>query len=749
MSDRTRPALASNPAGCYAGGMHGRDAIGGLIDAKGHIRTAWRPVVDAMQAIGAAEFAARAATLDRRTRFDQPSGVAAVQRLDPIPVPLMDYEFASLAAGIVERAECLAALLDDVYGAQTCVAAGLMPGARLFGEAEFVRYLARQPGFRGQRLAFYAVDLVRDAASGGFAVLRDHTDQATGLGLAMSIRRSVAEVMPELFGKVTLASQRPVIESLQDWLHDEAGGGPIGLIAGGTADFADARLLARQIGAMVLRPDDLSCIGGALRLRTLAGSLPVRLLLRMGTSHGIDPLEQGGVPSRGVAGLFRVLRSNAGVMLNAPGSGVVGAPWLGPLLEPIFERRLGRAPRLRRAEEGMVTGLDADQAPVAGAGHFDFATMTLRLFALRIDEVWRVLPGGLGLARRADGSTVIKDVWVIDSGESDHGSVSPPHRAVPRGTRRLATDLPSRLADDLLWLGRMVERLDAGTRLLRLTLPRFIDASSLPHEAVQRVMLGACLVKARLLPDETTGPFLTARRLHEALAKRLPLTGLLQEVRRLLDQCGERFSVSMRELVQGALDRIPTEQDGDSQTHAACLGFVATFNGVVAEDASRSGGFVFLEIGRRLERAEALAETLAILLDGGLERLDPGLALAIELADAQLTYEFIHAAPISPVPAVALLVGAVDYPRSIAFQTAALEIALRRIDATDEAAAAARMTARLQGLALSLANARAGAEAISEVLTATRDEIEELSDRLTARYFAPVPPAHQVDRAEG
>jgi len=727
--------------------MHGRDAIGGLIDAKGHIRTAWRPVVDAMQVIGATEFAARAAALDRRTRFDQPSGAGTAPRLDPIPVPLMDYEFAALAAGLVERATFLGTLLDDIYGAQTSIADDLIPVSALFGAPDFVRQLARQPGFRGQRLSFYAVDLARDPATGRFGVLRDHTDQARGLGLAMSIRRSVAEVMPELFGKVTLASQRPVIESLQDWLHDEAGGGPIGLIAGGDADFADARLLARQIGALVLRPDDLSCAGGTLRLRTLAGSLPVSLLLRMAPSGGIDPLEQGGAPAHGIAGLFRVLRSNSGTMLNTPGSGVLGDDRLRPFLDTVHERWHGTLPQLRPV--APPSGLDAEQAPVAGSVNFDFATISHRLFAIRIGAVWRVLPGGLGFARRADGQEVVKDIWVIDSGETDHGTASPPNRSVVRAAGRIATELPSRLADDLLWLGRMVERLDAAARLLRLALPRFIDASSLPHEVAQRAMLASCLIKARLLPDETTGPFLSARRLHQTLDKERPLSELIGEVRRLLDHCGERFSISMRELVHAALDRIPSQPDSDPAAHTACLGFVAVFNGVIAEDASRSGGFVFLEIGRRLERAEALAETLGILLDGTVDRLDPGLSLAIELADAQLSYEFLHAGPISPIPAIELLIGAVDYPRSLAFQLDALAVALRRIGAEDQAVSASRLTRGLQGLALSLANGRGGPEAIGTQLESTHAAVEALAAELVARYFAPIPPAHRMDAEAG
>ncbi len=737
--------------------MLGGDAIGGLIDAKGQIRTPWRPVVNAMQAIGAAEFAARAAALDRRAQFESPNGTAQPHRLDPIPIPLMDYEFTSLAEAVAERAGFLGDLLDDLYGPQRSITDGHLPGDTLFEHPQFVRQLARQPGFTGSRLASYAVDLVR-YPDGGYRVLRDHTDRAAGLGLALAIRRFAAEVMPELFGTITLNSQRPVVETLQDMLHRIAGGGPIGLIAGSDADLADTRLLARYLGGTVLRPDDLSCSGGAVRLRTLAGATPVRLLLRQGSSTGIDPLEQGGPPAHGVPGLFRALRGNALTMLNAPGSGILQSAAFKACFSDLFHHRHGRRPMLSDSSEAALTEFDADQAPVAlrpasdgAAARFDYAPITLRLYALRINGTWRVLPGGLGHATRADGTTLIKDIWVIDSGEPaaprvDAAAIGPAHRSLPHGARTVAMDLPSRLADDLLWLGRMVERLDASARLLAVTLPRFADISTLPHEAAQRESLAACLVSAKLLPEDIIGPFLSARRVHESLARGKPLTHLVADVRRLLDHCGERFSISMRRIVEGALDQIPQDLNDDSRTFTACMQFVATFNGVIAEDASRSGGFVFLEIGRRLERAESLADTLAILLGGSLARLDPGLTLAIELADAQLTYEFSNAGPLLADSAIALLIGAADYPRSLTFQTELLAIALHRIGAEDQAATAERLTLALR----CLSGAVAGGETvdIGSTLKDTVATLDALADELATRYFAPIPLSRQVDEPQ-
>jgi uncharacterized alpha-E superfamily protein len=194
--------------------------------------------------------------------------------------------------------------------------------------------------------------------------------------------------------------------------------------------------------------------------------------------------------------------------------------------------------------------------------------------------------------------------------------------------------------------------------------------------------------------------------------------------------------------VQFALDQASDALAPNEETALpAILGFAATFAGVAAENMSRDGGWLFLEMGRRLERGETMAETLAILLDAPQERLEPGLALGIELADSVLSYDLRHAGILAPGPVLAMLLADPGNPRSLGFQCAALRWSLERLGADDDAESA-RL---LQHEATTLA---ARTTELSTPLTTVAARLRMLSDRVQRRFFTLLPEAHQLEDEE-
>jgi hypothetical protein len=62
-----------------------------------------------------------------------------------------------------------------------------------------------------------------------------------------------------------------------------------------------------------------------------------------------------------------------------------------------------------------------------------------------------------------------KDVWVPDAGETlSRTEIRPPRSA--SGRYAVAPEVPSRIAEQLFWVGRYAERIELATRLLRVTL---------------------------------------------------------------------------------------------------------------------------------------------------------------------------------------------------------------------------------------------------------------------------------------
>src|SRR5262249_20635704 len=97
---------------------------------------------------------------------------------------------------------------------------------------------------------------------------------------------------------------------------------------------------------------------------------------------------------------------------------------------------------------------------------------------------------------------------------------------------------------------------------------------------------------------------------------------------------------------------------------------LAAFNGMAAENMTRTYAWTFMEIGRRLERASNLSQMLLALFETETEEAAQSGALlfALEVGDSILTYRSRYLfAPLLPLVLDLLLVDETN-PRSIGFQ---------------------------------------------------------------------------------
>jgi uncharacterized circularly permuted ATP-grasp superfamily protein/uncharacterized alpha-E superfamily protein len=728
--------------------MYAAASCSEMTDQSGRIRSPWGPVMGAVRDMGEAELGRRAAALNRRMRLAAPFGTS--QHYDPLPAPLTALEFAGLEAGLRQRAQLLNLVLEDLYERQMLLREGYFPPALVFGNPHFLRgmHTAQPLGF--PRLAFYAADIIR-GADGGFQVLRDHTGIIPGLGHALTLRRQMAGTVPELFRASGLRSLRPEREMLVDHLQSTAQGGLVAVLSAGVAspakalDMMDDALLARALGVLLVEPGDLAARNGALHIKTLSGLLHVATLVRSLSGIELDPLEQGGRAGAGVAGAFGAIRAGMLTMLNAPGSGLLEALDLAGFVGPLFQRLLNAAPLLATSVGDPME--NASKAPFVKASGLAPMPMMFRLYAWHDGGGWRVLPGGLGFGLEQNDraekivATGMKDVWVLDADEPQMTFGAAPARPPERVKFLAAAHLPSRVADNLFWLGRSVERLESAARLLMLALPRLESATSLPRDAAESALVVRCLAQNGLLPGELGGGAVSGRLLRDALARRRPVAVLLKEVARLVHAASERLSPNMLTTVQFALNQATEALPDEETVLPSMLSFAATFAGIAAENMSRDGGWLFLEMGRRLERSVTLSENLAILLDAPPERLEPGMALGIELTDSVLSYDLRHAGILAPAEVLAMLLADRSNPRSLAYQCNAICVCLERLGADDDAETARQ----LQQEAVDLAGGVAG---LSGPLWAIGVRLRVLSDRVRQRFFTLLPEAHQLEEQE-
>ena len=225
------------------------------------------------------------------------------------------------------------------------------------------------------------------------------------------------------------------------------------------------------------------------------------------------------------------------------------------------------------------------------------------------------------------------------------------------------------------------------------------------------------------------------------------VTGLLRD-----RVTGEMHAVTTRGLreVEEALARIPARGDGRAldvvfQAMSRVLAFTAALSGLAAENMVRGGGRLFLDLGRRVERAQGVADQMACALEfpGAAHqpaRVEHGLRLALELCDSSITYRSRYLAVVQPAPALDLLLADDGNPRGLAFQLDAMRALLSEIGGAADTAlavAAAALQEEPQAMVSTVSEATdqsAAALLLPARLRSMHDAVADLSDRVSRHH---------------
>lgn len=748
---------------------NGESPLDEMADGAGRAKPHWRSLLSTMFALGHETLAQRARLLDQAFADEGitailPGERAVNWRCDPIPLVISAAEFASLEAGLAQRAQLMELILADLYGPRTLMAEGLIPPEIVYGNPAFLRPCRAVDGRRRDRhLLFYAADMLR-GPDGAWRVLADRTGQTQGLAYALENRRILSRVVPELFQSQRIQQLRQHLEVTSDALQalspdDNAG---VALLSGGHADplWFEHVLLSREMSIGLVEGGDLTLRNGQVFLKTLRGLQRIGVLMRRKQGNRVDSLELSA--GTGVPGLLDAMRSGSVRMVNDPGTGLAEAPALAAFLPTLARRLLGEDLQLasqatlwlgegamvrtvlrdlegwviRRAIDGdtppvvpmmlsaadreaLAAGIEANPsaytasvapnpsvAPCAGDHGLDAKPIALRMFLTFDGTRWRTFPGGLAralseedaLAGRLPRNALSKDVWVMEAETSTvQGALSllTPTLAI----RRTAGDLPSRVADNFYWLGRYLERLEEASRLQRAIIVRILRPSPTAREVAEMQILVASLTKIKMM-DAEDASVLGAGMLGAAVLRAFRHDGgmrrVLSHVARQVEQLRDRLTGEMHTVLTRSLrdlgetmKKLPQASNARSLEAASnltteILEFAATVAGLAAENMVRGGGRLFLDFGRRIERAQAIAAELAQVLDqpGATTqpgRVEAGLRLALELRDSVITYRTRYLAVLQPAPALDLILADEGNPRGLAFQLVAARELLREI----------------------------------------------------------------------
>ncbi len=663
-------------------------------------------------------------------------------RLDPIPVVLDTETFQWLSSAVIERMDALEELLRDLYGVRLLVRDGVVP-ADLLHSSDRYRLTAVGSTHPARWLTTYAVDVVR-TADGGWRVVQDFADAPPGIGYALFDRSVMSRTSAELLASAGIASLARFPGQLRRALAASSSApSPRTVLFSGGIDhpsYIDHSYLAVQLGVHLVEGADLVVRQGRLWLRTLDGLEPIDVVYRRLEDPSIDPLEAGGIRTRGavgIPGLLLAARAGGITLANAHGAGVVEDATLAHLWPAAARHVAGVQLRLPQ--------LDGDRPELATTPLFDgtqirAGEVVMRMFAIHDGHTASVMPGGSGRVLAPGDhpslptACVAKDVWVV-------GTTLAPFIATALPQVDFARSVPTRAADALFWLNRASERAEAMSRTIGAISSRMEQDPGLVSLdggrwtiRMQRITRGVRRVVDVTADEPTAG--LTGELTSTADAIATEIGFLLTEattVREYLSVTAGRVLERLSNTRAVLQRRAAAVDDLDG-----LLADFAALAGLWNESTVRGPAWRLGDAGRRIERTLVVLDLVETGFSARSDRDDPVDAAALEVLlaanDSLVAYRRRHRSDVEPDAAFALLVRDGTNPRSVAAS----------IDRLGQHAAEAEWP---EGIAL----AAAAREALSlprDVLVASvRGLISEAGTKLVERWFAaPVSPIMVVGR---
>ena len=712
-------------------------------------RPHWANLFDTLQNLGPDELERRWTRAGRRIRengityniYGDPQGASRPWQIDMVPLLLTTGEWRTIEQGLIQRAQLLSLLLEDIYGPQLMLKSGRLPAELVFANPGFLRPLAGISVPKQSYLHLLAVDLAR-SPDGQWWVLSQRTQSPSGAGYALENRTIVSEALPEVFRQSNVRRLAGFFRAQRDALIElaERDKPNIVLLTPGAYNetYFEHSFLARYLGFTLVEGADLTVRDRTVYLKTVHGLQRVDVILRRVDDSFCDPLELRPDSYLGVPGLVDAIAAGNIKVANALGSGAIETAAILPFLpglsrhllgerlvipsvatwwcgqdyaldwvmnnvegvvvkpafpsrrkEPVFGAELSRSEReaifnqIRSRPYDYVAQeqVALSMAPVWDSGNLHWRSIVLRTYVVNDGHGWTVMPGGLVRVSESDRPVVSmqsggnsKDAWVLWDEPVDTFTMLR-SRHEPVELRRASVDLPSRLGDNLFWLGRYVERSENIARLLRTMLSRVRQAEKAEFSSLLK-LYGCLGVRSSKLPKKRPP---TALELEQELLAIMTdaersgsLVGALSEVARVGGAVRERLSSDFTRLIGELATSINADEYMLFVEYSAMLtGFLellSAISGLERENITRGPGWLFLSFGRRLERAVYSVRQVREIARCESEEDWPLLEYLLEVADSSITYRTRYYTTLQPVAVLDVLMADETNPRSLAFQ---------------------------------------------------------------------------------
>ncbi len=343
--------------------------------------------------------------------------------------------------------------------------------------------------------------------------------------------------------------------------------------------------------------------------------------------------------------------------------------------------------------------VSASTIPVADGYKLVSRHSKLRVFLVATEDGWKMMPGGLArysksvtdLSITTAGGGTSKDVWVV--GKSKHKGVQekrPVAHVSVSSLQKSQSELPSRSADNLFWLGRYIERAESRTRVLHSLWTILAEESAPENQKVAIPFLEQIVPSNQNISGFLShkGTTLNTAKTEEAILEALfnennsdSLISTIASVERTASKAKERLStdtwkrlVAMRDITQATKNQDHSVYDNATiELLEHSLEALSAFIGNLMENTTRTQGWRFLEIGRRIERAGVIANMLQSSFIGREKDDEILIPKLLAWADSAMTYRRRYLNTYTDINTLDVICLDYDNPRALAFQAQQLK----------------------------------------------------------------------------
>jgi uncharacterized circularly permuted ATP-grasp superfamily protein/uncharacterized alpha-E superfamily protein len=413
-------------------------------------------------------------------------------------------------------------------------------------------------------------------------------------------------------------------------------------------------------------------------------------------------------------------------------------------------------------------------APVYLDGHLEPHPFVLRSFLVSEEEGYAVMPGGLSRVALEQDTPMVssqlgglgKDTWVLASEpERQETLLVSTDQQSPAIVHE--SEVSSRVADNLFWIGRYAERAEGLVRLLRVAVIKLTEHASFTVEDDG----GGCMqsLLEALTHQSQTYPGFVGEGSAEMLSTPTPeMLSLITDIERIgglpqtLQALGQA-AWSVRDRLSNDTWRVvndierhlhsltkqpPQALGGALDVLDPLVTSLVAFSALTHENMTHNEGWHFLEAGRRLERGVNIATLLAsTLAPAGPDSEESSVVEAVlGVTDSLITYRRRYQAGTRVGALLDLVFQDETNPRSLAYQLVQLQ---RLIDQMPRDSMTPTLSTAQKGVLRLLTELRlaeidqlvqidAGGlrrTTLSDLLNSLAKGMTALSDALTAQYF--------------